>query len=234
MPLLDRRQVLSFEELADVARLAAGMGVRKVRLTGGEPLVRKGLTQLVRMLAEIPGLYTLAMTTNGLLLSEHAEELARAGLDRVNISLDAVDAGRYAELTHGGDVRRVFEGIASAKDAGLTPIKVNCVVRESSEEADARDVARFCSENGLEARFIREMDLRRGKFSIVEGGSGGDCGRCNRLRLTSNGDIRPCLFSDLAFNVRVLGAAEAIRAALGAKPEAGSACENHWFRAIGG
>jgi len=229
-----RSEILSFEEMVEVVEAAVGLGVRKVRLTGGEPLVRRGITSLVRMLARLPGIEDLGMTTNGILLAEHAAGLAAAGLHRVNVSLDAVRADRYAELTGGGDVRRVFEGIEAAQRAGLTPVKLNCVVRESSDEPDAREVARFAREHGLIVRFIRVMDPASGAFWPVEPGGGGDCPRCNRLRLTSKGVVRPCLLSDIGFSVRELGVEAALRRAVLAKPQAGGPCRRNWIRVAGG
>ena len=232
--LLPREDILSFDEIVEVARAAVGMGVTKLRVTGGEPLVRRNIETLVRDLAAMDGVEDLAMTTNGTLLAEHAANLASAGLRRVNVSLDAVRPDRYREITRGGDVDLVLRGIEAAHDAGLWPIKLNCVVQDSSSEPDAREVARFAQERGLEARFIRRMDFKTGRFSPVEGGAGGNCGRCNRLRLSSDGVIRPCLFSDIHFNVRELGAAEALRQAISAKPEAGGVCSHDWIRGIGG
>ena len=199
VPLVWRPEILSYEEIAEVARTAAAMGVRKIRLTGGEPLVRHNLVGLVKMLATIDGIRDLAMTTNGILLPRHARSLAAAGLKRVNISLDATSPGRFAEITRGGDVRQVLAGIEAARQAGLRPIKLNCVVESNSSEPDAQDVAAFAEAAGLEVRFIRRMGLGEGAFTIVEGGRGGDCPRCNRLRLTSDGRIRPCLFSEPEF-----------------------------------
>ncbi|MGB2823689.1 MAG: radical SAM protein [Phycisphaerae bacterium] len=232
--LVPHSEILSFEEIEEVARAAVSMGVTKVRLTGGEPLVRRGIAGLVRMLAAIEGVGDLAMSTNGTLLAGLAADLKAAGLMRVNVSLDAVDPGRYAEITRGGDVGEVLAGIAAAEAAGLAPIKLNCVVSESSDEPDARDVARFGRSRGLEVRFIRMMDLVEGRFSVVEGGTGGNCRSCNRLRLTSDGYIRPCLFSDLRFSVRDLGAREAIRRAVAAKPPAGTSCTERLMHGIGG
>lgn len=231
---LPREAVLRFEEIVAVARTAVDMGVRKIRLTGGEPLVRRRLDDLVAMLAAIAGLEDLAMTTNGLLLAEHADRLAAAGLRRVNVSLDAIDPARYAAVTRGGHVAQALAGIAAARRAGLNPVKINCVVRSSSDEPDAREVAQFAAAEGLEARFIRQMDLATGRFTIVQGGSGGDCPRCNRLRLSSDGLVRPCLFSDLGFSVRQLGAAEALRRAVAEKPEAGTCCTGQRMYVIGG
>mgnify|MGYP005837513887 CR=1 FL=1 len=234
VPLLRHEDVLRFEEIGEVVRVGAGMGVRKVRITGGEPLVRRGIEILVRMLAEIPGIRDLAMTTNGVLLAQRADALAEAGLGRVNVSLDAIDPARYAAVTRGGDVRQALAGIEAARRAGLLPVKLNCVVGASCDPRDAQDVARYARDQGLEVRFIRQMDLAAGSFSVVEGGSGGDCPRCNRLRLTSDGQVRPCLFSNLGFSVRELGAAEALRRAVELKPPAGLACTNHRMHAIGG
>src|SRR3990172_5910297 len=134
VPLLQPKDILSFEEIAEVARSAVGLGVTKIRLTGGEPLVRRGIEVLVRMLAAIDGVADLAMTTNGLLLDQHAAALAAAGLRRVNVSLDAIDPQRYAAVTRGGDVHRVLAGINAARQAGLNPVKLNCVL--SSEGHD--------------------------------------------------------------------------------------------------
>ncbi len=233
VPLMQHGDMLSFEEIVEVARTAVAMGVTKVRVTGGEPLVRRGIVTLVSKLAKIDGIRDYAMTTNGTLLSAVAGELAAAGLHRVNVSLDAVDPARYAEITRGGNVHAVFAGIAAARAAGLSPIKLNCVVQQSPEEPDARAVLDFGRAEGLEVRFIRRMNLSQGVFSVVIGGTGGDCARCNRLRLTCNGLLRPCLFNDLAFDVRTLGPVEAIRQAVEAKPACGDRSEK-LFHAIGG
>lgn len=234
VPLVRAQDILSFEEIAQVARAAAEMGVTKVRLTGGEPLVRRDIATLVAMLAAMPGIRDLAMSTNGILLADHAHALAAAGLHRVNVSLDAVSPERYAHITRGGDVNRALAGIAAAREAGLEPVKLNCVVARSPDEPDARAAARFAAREGLEVRFIERMDPAEGTFAVVHGGSGGDCARCNRLRLSSDGLIRPCLFSDLGFSVRELGPFEALRRAVGDKPEAGGPCAHNWVRSLGG
>ena len=232
--LLSHDDILGFEEIVEVVRTAVSMGVKKVRITGGEPLVRKGVVSLVEMLAGVEGIEDLAMTTNGVLLADFADSLAAAGLARINVSLDAIDRNRYAEITRGGNVADVLAGIDAAREAGLEPIKLNCVVKHSSAEPDAQAVAGFAASRGLEARFIHRMDLPGGKFSVVEGGRGGDCRRCDRLRLTSDGRVRPCLFSDLSFSVRRLGPAEALRLAIEQKPRAGTSAEQYPMYAIGG
>jgi cyclic pyranopterin phosphate synthase len=232
--LLRHQDILSFEEILEVTRIAVKLGVDKVRVTGGEPLVRKGIAGLIRGLAQIGGIRDLAMTTNGQLLEEQAAGLADAGLQRINISLDTCDPDRYAELTRGGDIGKVVKGLVAAQKAGLNPIKLNCVVENNSHEEDAMGVKYFAEKMGLEVRFIHRMSLHQGSFAVVEGGSGGDCLHCNRLRLTADGKIKPCLFNELEFDVRTLGAEEAIRQAVAMKPECGSRNEKNLFHNIGG
>lgn len=232
--LILHSEVLSFEEITEFVKVAVSMGIDKVRLTGGEPLVRKGVTDLVRMIASIDGIRDLAMTTNGVLLEKYAGDLAAAGLKRVNISLDTLDPDRYEYITRGGNIKDVLGGIDAAITARLTPIKLNCVIKVSSDEPDAVAVARFGHEKGLDVRFIKQMDLAGGEFSIVEGGDGGNCAICNRLRLTANGKVKPCLFNDLEYNVRELGAKRAIELAVENKPACGSANNTGSFYNIGG
>lgn len=232
--MLRHEDMLTFEEIQQVVAIAVPLGVDKVRLTGGEPLVRKDIEKLVSMIAAVPGVRDIAMTTNGVLLEKFAESLAKAGLHRVNISLDTVDPDKFREITRGGDIRRVFRGIRAAKEAGLSPVKVNCVVAKDSLEPDALQVGVYCRENGLEVRYITQMDLETGHFGVVQGGTGGDCRHCNRLRLTSDGKIKPCLFSDIAFDIRELGIQEAMERALGAKPEKGTVNHGNRFHNIGG
>lgn len=232
--MLSHSDILTFEEILQVSKTAISMGVDKIRITGGEPLVRKGIVDLVEMLAQLPGLNDLSMTTNGVLLSKYARPLKEAGLHRVNISLDTLNEVKYTSITRGGKLSDVLEGIQAAREAGFHPIKINCVVQRSSDEADAGDVAAWCKKQGLEIRFIHEMSLTEGHFSVVEGGSGGDCSSCNRLRLTANGKIMPCLFSGIEYDVRALGAENAIRMAIENKPACGSTNMSGAFYNIGG
>ncbi len=232
--LLPHEAILSFGEIFEVVEEAAKLGVDKVRLTGGEPLVRKGIVKLVGMIASIPEITDLSMTTNGILLNEYAADLKAAGLQRVNISLDTMGAGVFKLQTRGGNIKRVFEGIEAARKAGLQPVKINCVVWDNSQEKDARAVAKYAKENGLKIRFIHQMDLSTGEFSVVEGGEGGNCSKCNRLRLTSDGKIKPCLFSDLTYDVREMGAENALQMAVGEKPRSGTYSKSSKFYNIGG
>jgi cyclic pyranopterin phosphate synthase len=234
VPLMDHKDVLSFEEIVQVVRFAVKNGVSKVRITGGEPLVRKGIVSLVEQLASIEGLIDLGMTTNGILLDRFAGDLVQAGLQRVNISLDTVDLVRFREITRLGNLDDVFRGIIAASAAGLNPIKINCVIKKSSSEKDAQAVKAFCEQNDLKIRFIKEMNLETGQFSVVEGGDGGHCASCNRIRLTANGDLMPCLFTDLKYNIREMGIENAYRAAIQNKPSCGSINLSKQFSNIGG
>ena len=182
--LLQHKAILSYEEIVDVVKYAVAHGIRKVRLTGGEPLVRREILSLVSMIAEISGIDQLSMTTNGVFLGEYAHKLAQAGLNRVNVSLDTLNPEKYQQITRGGDLNAVLQGIEAADHAGLKPIKINMVINEYTHEMDKEQLSQFCNKHGYQLRFIHQMDLKRGCFSVVEGGRGGYCPRCNRLRLT--------------------------------------------------
>jgi GTP 3',8-cyclase len=231
--LLDHSDILSFEEITDFTRMAVGNGITKVRLTGGEPLVRKNIVELVSMLSAIDGLDDLSMTTNGILLSEYAFDLKEAGLNRINISLDTVNPEQYCQITRNGELTKVLEGIDAAMTADLEPIKINCVLLGQPDD-ETQKLKQYCESRHLDLRFIHQMNLKTGEFSTVEGGEGGNCRKCNRVRLLANGDIKPCLFSDLAYNIRELGHQEALDVALGNKPKSGTYNKSGEFYNIGG
>lgn len=231
---IDHDSILSFEEIIDVVKEAVGLGVEKIRLTGGEPLVRKGIVNLVKMIAETPGVIDLAMTTNGQQLGKYANKLSSAGLSRVNVSLDTINPEKYRQLTRGGDIQKVFSGLKAAQKAGLSPIKINCVLNDLSTDEDKIDLSSFCEENDYSLRFIRQMSLTDGTFYPVEGGDGGQCSNCNRIRLTAQGDVKPCLFSDYGYNVREWGGKNAILNAIGKKPKKGQRNLSNKFYNIGG
>ncbi len=245
---LAHAEVLSYEEIARLARVIVGLGVTKLRLTGGEPLARKGLEQLVAMLAAIPGVQDLSMTTNGTLLAARAEALSRAGLRRVNVSLDTLRPERFRAMTRRGRLEDVLDGIAAARQAGLTPIKINVVVIRGLNDDEVLDLARRTVEDGWNVRFIEVMPLAPdpmwahdglvpsaeirarieaafGPLTPVDGDGAGParyyrlatsngtlgfisplsehfCTRCNRLRLTANGQLMPCLMSEQAIDLR--------------------------------
>lgn len=232
--MLQHDDVLSFEDIITFTETAVSMGIRKIRLTGGEPLVRKHIVQLVASLAKINGVEDFGMTTNGTLLAKYATLLKEAGLHRVNISLDSINPDVFNKITRCGDINDVFKGIDAAQKAGFENIKVNCVIKKNAQEPDAKAVAQFCQENDLQVRFIRQMDLEAGKYWVVDGGTGGDCKVCNRLRLTSNGQLKPCLISDLSYDVRKMGFKEAIEAAVDCKPKKGVFSTINKFHSIGG
>ncbi|MGQ9574775.1 MAG: GTP 3',8-cyclase MoaA [Thermoguttaceae bacterium] len=162
--------ILTFEEIQRVVRVAVSLGVRRVRLTGGEPLVRKGICRLVEMLAAVPGIEDLAMTTNGILLAEYAEALKAAGLQRLNISLDTLDPGRFQQITRRQGLAQVLAGIEAACRAGFRPIKLNAVAMRGWTEPDVARLAQFALQRGLELRFIEFMPLcgdHRGRENLA-------------------------------------------------------------------
>jgi GTP 3',8-cyclase len=244
---LEHREILSYEEITRVVRVAAGLGVRKIRLTGGEPLVRKDLAYLVRSVRNIRAIDELSLTTNGIFLEQHAGELAGAGITRVNISLDSLRPDKYREITRGGDINAVFRGIHAAEKAGLAPVKINMVpVRELNED-EVRDFAQLTIDAPYQVRFIEFMpfsaqnawtpnrfistdemmamvgeignlspvNLRKsgpahyfrldgaaGVVGFISPISNHFCGECNRLRLTADGKLRPCLFSETEIDLK--------------------------------
>jgi cyclic pyranopterin phosphate synthase len=154
-----REHVLSFEEIERFVRIAAGMGVRKVRLTGGEPLLRKELPKLIEKLIAIPGIEDLALTTNGVLLAAHARDLYAAGLRRINVHLDTLDRERFFQITRRHDFDRVLEGIETCRSLGFGPIKINAVAVKNLVEDDVVPLARYGRERDIEIRYIEFMPL---------------------------------------------------------------------------
>ncbi len=226
--------LLSFEEITRVASACAEAGFTKLRITGGEPLVRRDLPVLVSMLSRLGGIRDLSMTTNGMLLGRYAEALRKAGLMRVNVSLDTLDAEKFRILTRGGRLEKVLKGIEAADSAGLFPIKINTVLNRLTTGKDIRELKAYSERNGYALRFICEMDREKGKFWPVEGGDGGHCRLCNRLRLSSDGWFYPCLFSSRKYPVRELGIREALKQALENKPENGKGAMLKKMCSIGG
>jgi cyclic pyranopterin phosphate synthase len=226
-------ELLSFDEVRAVVEAAARLGIEKVRFTGGEPLLRQDIVDLVAMTAGTSGIAIVALTTNGVLMPRYAQPLRRAGLQRVNFSLDTLDPQRFREITAVGDLAQVLAGLEATLAAGFETVKLNCVIEASPEEPDAQAVAAFGRQHGLEVRFIRRMDLESGAFWPVIGGEGGRCERCNRLRVTSDGLVVPCLFDNLAFSIRELGPETALRLAVEHKPPRGTRSDRY-FQAIGG
>ncbi len=225
--------LLSLDDIRALIATARDLGMDKVRFTGGEPLLREEIVEMVQTACHTPGITDVGLTTNGVLLPRYAVPLRRAGLRRVNLSLDTLRPARFREITPVGALDEVLAGLEAAIAAGFETIKLNCVVAESPEEDDAREVAAFARQRGLAVRFIREMDLEAGRFWPVIGGDGGRCERCNRLRVTSTGYVIPCLFSDLAYSLREHGIEGALRLAVEMKPVRGNKSSNP-FCEIGG
>ncbi len=268
-----RDQFLDFDEMLRVIRVLAGVGLKKVRVTGGEPLVRKGVVEFIGEVARVEGIRDLAMSTNGMLLAKHAEALASNGLKRVNVSLDTLDPQMFRLITGGGNVESVLEGIRAAEAAGLVPIKLNAVVTRGFNDDQVEELAALTLEESWNVRFIEYMpiggdrelyekrfvpadevlDRLERKFGPIEklewGGTAAAreyriagakgtiglitpmtehfCAGCNRLRLTADGKIRPCLLTEIETDIlrplRQGASDEELRALLGVasqfKPE---------------
>lgn len=231
---LEHKDILSFEEITAVVKEAIQLGITKIRLTGGEPLVRKNIVELVKQIAAIKGIDDLSMTTNGTLLEHLATPLKEAGLQRLNISLDTLNPDDYKSITKHGSIQDVFKGIEAAKDAGFKLIKLNCVLWKEIDKQAIDDLKQFAKKNNLELRFIHQMNLSTGEFSVIEGGNAGNCEQCNRLRLTADGHIKSCLFSNDLYAVRALGAKQALLEAIKNKPACGTFNNSHSIHQIGG
>ena len=245
--LFDHRDILSYEEITRVVSIAASLGVRKIRLTGGEPLTRKNIFFLISSLKAIKGIEDISLTTNGILLGKFAQGLADSGLNRINVSLDTLRPDRYKEITRGGDIGPVLNGIDAAEKAGLLPIKINMVPIRNINDDEIADFARMTLETPRHVRFIEFMPIgsrdlwsderyistdelkmnvekmgplmpvrlrKRGpaKYFKFDGAPGvigfisalthHFCGECNRLRLTADGRLRPCLFSETEIDLK--------------------------------
>ena len=159
MPRLTHDDILRYEEIGRVVEASAGLGVTSIRLTGGEPLVRPGVSQLVKMIAGVQGISDISMTTNGILLTEQAAELKAAGLTRVNISLDTFDPQRFTSICGLDKLSKVLEGIEAARAAGLNPVKINSVILRGVNDDEIVEIARKSIGDGWHVRYIEEMPL---------------------------------------------------------------------------
>ncbi len=244
---MKHKDILSYEEIVRILRIAVHIGVRKVRITGGEPLIRKNVSYLVILIKSIEGIQDLSLTTNGILLQRYAQELADAGLERVNISLDSLRANRYREITRGGDLDAVLKGIESVEKVGLVPIKINMVPIRGFNDDEIVEFAKLTLTAPYQVRFIEFMpfgkeamwrpeyfisaeeiksivedigqlhpvklkrsgparyyqfDRSVGVLGFISPLSNHFCGKCNRLRLTADGKLRPCLFSETEIDIK--------------------------------
>jgi len=231
--LISHDDILSFEKIDAIARAAVSVGIRKIRLTGGEPLARKGVVKLVRMLGMIPGLETLAMTTNGTLLAPLARSLAHAGLDSVNISMDTLNPDRYKSITRGGNIDEALDGMWAALEAGLT-VKINMVVLEDTTESDIAAMRDFAASSCVDFQTIARYSLQERKKDGDECDRPPPCATCNRIRLLANGVLRSCLHSDIDHKVDFDDIEGSIKAAIMAKPEYGVVSSTLSVGQIGG
>lgn len=262
VPKLQHSQILSFEEMRDIVVTAASLGVTKVRITGGEPLVRRGVVDLVRMVAQVPGIREVDMTTNATLLAPVAGQLREAGLSRLNVSLDTLDPDRYARITRRGSLDDALAGLRAARDAGFRNTKINCVLLGGVNDDELRPLAQLARDHDLTVRFIELMrmgecanwpasrfvsadevlravpELRpvgeqgvselyhaegwQGRVGLIRPMTHRFCGDCDRIRVTADGKLKPCLHSAAEVGLRGLSGDElvqAIRAGIQAKPQ---------------
>ncbi|MHB8907887.1 MAG: GTP 3',8-cyclase MoaA [Syntrophales bacterium] len=159
LSLIGHDDILRYEEMLRIIRIATGEGITKVRITGGEPLIRRGVVEFIASLRAIPGLTDISLTTNGILLETHAEPLFAAGMRRINISLDSLSAEKYAKITRGGDIRSVLRGIRMVREIGFDPIKINIVAIRGFNDDEVLDFARLTLSNAYQIRFIELMPL---------------------------------------------------------------------------
>jgi cyclic pyranopterin phosphate synthase len=197
--LIPHCMILSYEAIAQIAKVAGKLGITKVRITGGEPLVRKDIESLVHMVCAGWTFDEVCMTTNGSLLTRSkAFALKNAGLARVNISLDTLDSASFSSITRGGNIRDVLAGIDAACAADLAPVKINMVIRPGTTANEIKQMQLFCANNGLKLQTISQFSLSDRKQNASPSTAADrppHCSTCNRLRLTSDGCLKPCLFS---------------------------------------
>lgn len=242
-------EILSFERIIEIVEAFARLGIKKVRLTGGEPLVRKGIVNICQDISKIEGIETLAITTNGVLLKKYAKELYSAGVNQLNISLDTLNKDKYFRITRGGNIDDVLEGIEEAKRVGFKHLKINCVLIKNFNDDEICDFAKFAKYNDLDVRFIELMSIgeaknlkdsflsndeilkripdliplsidgvsmeygfkdSKGKIGLISPLSHMFCSSCSRIRLTSDGKIKPCLHSDVEIDLKDLHGDELI------------------------
>ena len=233
VPVRSHHDFLSHEQITEVVRVAVRLGLTKIRLTGGEPLVKRGIVELVRMIREVEGVRHLGMTTNGVLLPRYAAPLRSAGLDSVNVSLDTLDPERYRHITRVGDIRRVLDGIEAARQAGF-PIKINMVVLEDTDEAAIEAMRRFCAGRGLTLQLINHYALGEEKLDNYSFDRPPRCRACNKIRLLADGTLKPCLHSNEEIPLDLSNIEESLRRTIAGKPERGGTCTNRSMIGIGG
>ncbi len=238
---IPHQSVLTLEEMYAIVNEFVTLGVTKVRLTGGEPLVKKNFLWLVEKLGKLEGLKDLCITTNGALFPKYAQALKDAGVNRVNFSLDTLDPEKFAYITRNGKLEDILAGIKTAQQLGFSPIKINTVLIKGFNDSpkDQAEMKNFCEEQNIIGRTIKEMSLENGAFEPLitdePETTAGVCHKCNKLRITCDGKILPCLFSDNFVDIRKeKSIKDAIYKSLEIKPKSGESNSNYKINQIGG
>ncbi len=224
---------LSFDQLVQVVTVAANMGIQKVRITGGEPLVRSGVPEYIKRIKAIKNIQFVGMTTNGLLLRKYKKELQQSGVDRINVSLDTLHPDRYKTLTRGGNIEQVFDGIFAMKEVGI-PVKINMVITKESTPQEIEEMKNFTKKEALELQLIKEYQLSTQKDDTHPYHRPPHCSGCNKIRILSTGIIKPCLHSDIEIPLDMDHIQASLERAVGIKPKAGSSSRRENIAKIGG
>jgi GTP 3',8-cyclase len=229
----NREDTLTVDQIARVVCVAADLGIRKIRLTGGEPLVRADILRIVESISACSRIEHLAMTTNGVLLPKYAAGLKEAGLDSLNISLDSLDSKRYESITGIRALEKVLGGISAAKKEGF-PIKINTVVSSDTTGQEIESIRAFCRTHGLMPQLIDHYDLNSAKRDDYTLDRPPKCAECNRIRLLADGVLKPCLHSNQEIPLDMNDIRGSLIETVQRKPRAGSVCTNRSMSQIGG
>ncbi len=233
VPRRKHEDFLTFEQIEKVVREAAELGIRKIRLTGGEPLVKNGIENLVEKISKIEGIEIVSMTTNGILLPQKADVLKKAGLTSVNISCDTLAPGRFEQLTHGGDLENALKGIDAAIAAGFMT-KINMVVFADAKKKEIKRMQDFCEQKGIELQLINHYSLVSEKQEHYAFDRPPNCANCNRIRLLADGNLKPCLHSNEEIKVNMNDIKGSLIRTILSKPKSGDSCSNRNMSEIGG
>lgn len=231
--LMNHNEILRYEEIETVVKEAAALGINKVRLTGGEPLTRKNIESLIEKISNINEIEHLSLTTNGTLLADKAESLKKAGLTSINISLDTLDKERYEKITRGGNIKDVVDGIESAIDNKFL-IKLNMVVLKDLNIDEIENMQKFCNDRNIKLQLINHFNLNAQKQDNYKFDRPPKCSACNRIRLLSNGVLKPCLHSDMEYKINFENISDSLKQTILAKPEKGLVCSSKQMIEIGG
>lgn len=233
IPTKSHDDMLTYEQVVTIVEEAVKLGIHKVRLTGGEPLVRKNIDRLIYMLSNIHGIKHLALTTNGILLAQQAANLKQLGLNSINISLDTLIPEKYKTITRGGNISDVMKGIHAALAEGFS-IKINMVVIKNINDDEIVDMKTFCQNNKIELQLINHFSLSSEKKDSYEFDRPPKCESCNRIRLLSDGFFKPCLHSEILYKVDFSDIKGSLEKTILAKPQKGSVCTLKQMVEIGG